>query len=213
MKGNKAPRTGNKVRSLAVIGIVGAALTAASCNSGTAPAVQMGQVQAKITDAPSDSLSSAVIWVSRVYLQGGADTASADTSGAVDLFNDPSNPKQYDLLTLQNSVTADLTGADTVDVGAYSMLRLVVDSARVTLASGLTFADGSTTATLTVPSGEETGIKVLLKGPIVVGGGSTTTIVVDFNVDQNFVIQRNLSGTISQVLFTPVLEEQSRTQS
>lgn len=213
MDGKKAPGTGNKVLSLAVIGVAAAALAVASCSSGTTPGVRTGQVQLKITDLPTDSLSSAVIWVSRVYLQGGADTTAADTAGAFDLFNDPSSPEQYSLLTLQDSVTADLTAAATVDAGSYAMLRIVVDSARVTLASGLTFADGTTTATLMVPSGAETGIKVLLKRPLVVAGGTTTTMVVDFNVNQNFSIQRNLNGTISQVLFTPVLQEQSRTQS
>ena len=70
----------------------------------------------------------------------------------MDLFNEPDTPHHYDLLELQDGLTADLTGVVDVDKGVYSDLRLVVDSARVTLVEDFKFTDGMSTTTLTVPS-------------------------------------------------------------
>ncbi len=224
MKENGTRRTGKKVPLLCAFGIVAASLTLASCDNGTAPQLQQAHVQVQLTDAPSDMLSSAEIWVSRVYLQGyaadsveadgmEADSAEADSMEEVDLFNDPSNPKHFDLLTLQDSVTAELTNVVDVDPGAYAQVRIVVDSARVTLAPGYVFADSTTTAVLQVPSGEDSGIKVSLNGALVTTSDSTTTVVVDFPVDRNFVIQMNQDGTIRAVLFSPLLTERERDRS
>ncbi len=97
-----------------------AVLAAAACDSdGTAPVTS--RVQVLLTDAPHEELDSALVWISRVYLQGGGglepDTAEADT----------------------------------------------------------------------------------------------TSVTVDFDVDQDFVIQRNpQTGAVKKILFTPVLREKSR---
>jgi hypothetical protein len=63
-----------------------------------------------------------------------------------------------------------------------------------------------------VPSGSQSGIKVDLGSAIVADDGETTVIVVDFDVDQNFVIQGNpeTPAGIMGILFTPVLKEKSR---
>jgi hypothetical protein len=222
MNGKNQPGTGKKVRLIALVAIVGAAVTAASCNSGTAPQLtsRIGQLAVRITDAPDSMLASADIWVSRVYLKGegesqhgdstASDSTSTDSTAVVDLFNDPTNPRHYDLLTLQDSVTAELAAATNIDVGNYDQLRIVVDSARVTLANGYFFADSSASMTLHVPSGAESGIKVELEDALGVASDSTTTITVDFNVADNFVFQMNQNGTIRQILFKPVIRERSR---
>lgn len=194
-----------------------AALAVAACDSdGTGPVTS--HVQVLLTDAPHEELDSALVWISRVYLQGGAglepDTAASDTTsagGRVDLFHDAANPLRFDLLKLRDGITADLTGLVEVDVGLYQGLRFVVDSARVYLAEGLAYEDGSTSGTLKVPSGQTSGIKVKLDDIIRAEEGDTTSITVDFDVDQNFVIQRNAqTGAVRQILFTPVLREKSR---
>ena len=112
------------------------------------------------------------------------------------------------------SVTVSSRKGDTlveVDEGPYQGLRLVVDSARVYLAEGLAFEDGSRSGTLKVPSGQTSGIKVKLADVIPAQEGDTTAVTVDFDVDQNFVIQRNpQTGAVKKILFTPVLREKSR---
>lgn len=221
------PALGTKVRMCLAASMVLLGLSACD-SSTTAPlATQPSQVRVLLTDAPSDMLDSANVWISHVYLQGGGgsepDTASADstaadstatdttTAGRVDLYNDPGHPLEYDLLTLQDSVTADVTGLVPVDAGAYQGLRFVVDSARVTLKAPYTFEDGSTSAALKVPSGSTSGIKVKLKDILMANSGDTTTVTVDFNVENNFVIQMNQqTGQVRRILFTPVLTEKSR---
>lgn len=187
------------------------AFAACSDDDPSAPANGTGHVQILVTDAPADYIAEAHIWVSRVYLQGGGE----DGAPAVDLFNDPENPVEFDLLLLQDGVTAQLTDAVDVDVGLYQQLRLIVDSARVTLIEGMTFNDGSTTRALFVPSGSQSGIKVTLTAPIEAEEGETTTVTVDIDVNQNFVIQGNpeTPAGINGILFTPKLVEKSRQSS
>lgn len=168
------------------------------------------RIKVLLTDAPAELLETAEVWISRVYLVPG------DEDGAgIDLFNDPDNAKHYDLLQLRDGVTAELTAATEVEAGRYAQLRLVVDSAVVTLAEGYTFTDGTTSRRLFVPSGSQSGIKVNLTGAIDAGAGETTEILVDFDVDQNFVIQGD-PGTpagIMGILFTPLLVEKDRSSN
>jgi len=205
--------TGNWVRTLALTTLV----AAGACSSSTGP--QTARIQVLLTDAPHEELDSAIVWISRIYLQGGGglepDTIDADSlaaSGRVDLFNRPGSPLVFDLLKLRNGITADLTSEEVVNVGNYQGLRLVVDSARVFLADGVTFTDGSTWGTLKIPSGYTSGIKVKLDDVLKAEGDRLLTITVDFDVDNNFKIMRNApGGSVTQVLFTPVLREKVRT--
>ena len=196
---------GKKVRALAVVGTV---LVAGACSESTGP--QLSRVRVELTDAPSDVIAKADVWISQVYLQGGGD-GTEEGSGRVILFENTDEPLHYELLTLRDGVTADLTGFVSVDVGTYQSVRFVVDSARVTLIEGVTFEDGTDNATLFVPSGSQSGIKVKLDDVIEAGEGESVTIVVDFDVDANFVIQGDHGpGGVRRILFTPTLKEWGR---
>jgi Domain of unknown function (DUF4382) len=166
----------------------------AACD-GTGP--RLARVSLYLTDAPADQIASAQVWISRAYLVPGT-----DEDGGTPGFTITSEPQHYDLLALQNGVTA-LLGSDLIPVGDYAQLRLVVDSARVSLAEGTTFADGSNTRLLKVPSGAQAGIKVTFPGLIHVDPAGSA-IVVDFPVAENFVFQGSPSSP-GGVLFTPVL--------
>ncbi len=210
-----AQRFAGNQKNLPILALA-ALLAAAACDSGTGP--ETSHVQVLLTDAPHPQLDSALVWISRVYLQGGGglepDTAASDSTsggGRVDLFNDPAHPLKYDLLKLRDGVTADLTGLVEVDVGLYQGLRFVVDSARVFLVEGLAFEDGARWGTLKVPSGQSSGIKVKLADILRAEEGDTTAITVDFDVDDNFKIQlKQQTGAVVKVLFTPVLKEKGR---
>lgn len=127
----------------------------------------------------------------------------------MDLFNDPENPREYDLLTLQGGVIADVTGEYEVPAGTYAQLRMVVSDARVVLEEGYEFNDGSTEKALFVPSGAQSGIKVMLLEPITTETGTLAVVPVDFDVNQNFVLQGDpeTPAGLNGVIFTPVLRE------
>ncbi|MGH7445264.1 MAG: DUF4382 domain-containing protein, partial [Longimicrobiales bacterium] len=151
----------------------------------------------------ADYLESAVVDISRIELlplDGSERIVITEAAGT------------YDLLTLQNGVTADL-GATSIPAGTYHELRMVVESAELTLKDGYEFEAGGSTQTLHVPSGSESGIKVKLRtadgdeqAGIEIRPGETV-LVVDFDVSQNFVIQGDAEtpAGIRSYSFTPVL--------
>ena len=122
------------------------------------------------------------------------------------------DPQQIDLLALRDGLVETLGTDVTVEPGTYGQLRIVVDRARVKLGEGLTFPDGSDSADLFIPSGVRNGIEVQLDEPVGAGEYDVIEILVDFDIDENFVLQ-GAPGTpagIRGVIFTPTLHEMSR---
>jgi hypothetical protein len=157
------------------------------------------------SEDPAAAFTSVSVSVSRMYL-----VPEGNTGEHVDLMT--GGPATLDLMHLDADAPRILSEVS-VPAGRYSQLRIVVDKADVTLAGGLTFDGGETTRTLVVPSGEQTGIKVNILGPIEADPGSWTSLLVDFDASRNFVIQGNpdTPAGIREVLFKPVLNEVSRT--
>ena len=142
----------------------------AACQSGAGP--QFTHVTIRLTDAPDPAITAASAFISTVYLIGG-DGIPRDT-----ITTGPST--EYDLLALQGGVTT-LLGDATIAAGDYSQLRLVVDSAKVTL-------DGETDPRiLKIPSGMQSGIKVNFAGPINLAP-PTVVVTVDFDVENSFSV-------------------------
>jgi len=161
------------------------------------------QVRVMLTDAPSDMIASAKVSISRVYLVG-------ENGNNVDLRTAADPVLSFDLLNLRNGLEA-LLADHLVPAATYGQLRLIVDSAEVTLVDGAHFSDGTTTKQLTVPSGAQTGIKVQLGSPITADAGELTIVTVDFDVADNFVLQGPADAP-NGVIFTPVLKEKGRTE-
>lgn len=180
--------------SFRLLVVVPTALALVACGGGT-DAGTTGQLNVQLTDAPNALLQSATAYISTIYMIGGADTA-----GRRDTI---SNTKQsFDLHQLTNGVTAAL-GTATIRTGSYTQMRLIVDSATVTLKAPLQFSDGTSSRTLQTPSAQRTGIKVNFAGPVSVVPGETI-LVVDFDVLRNFVFTGPNSAPTG-VLFKPVL--------
>jgi hypothetical protein len=173
--------------------LAGLVVALAACQGVSEP--QMSRVSVLLTDAASPALQSANVSVSTVYLVG-ADGTTRDTI--------TTSGGDFDLLQLQNGITT-LLGSATIPAGDYEQLRLVVTSANVTLADGYQFSDGTTSRDLKIPSGPQTGIKVDFGGPVQITAPSTT-LVVDFVVDQSFsFVFTGPSSAPNDVLFKPVL--------
>ena len=175
-----------------------------ACNHSDGMGGGTSQVRVMLTDAPSDQIASAKVVISRVYLVG-------DDGNAVDLRTASDTPLSFDLLNLRGGIEA-LLADHLVPAAPYGQLRLIVDSAEVTLVDGVRFSDGTSTKALKVPSGEQTGIKVLLGSPITADSGELTVVTVDFDVSDNFVLQ-GPSDAPNGVIFTPVLHEKGRTET
>lgn len=219
MNTTRTPRPRHKVTTLLGAAALLTAVGTACADSDPAGPAGTARIQILLTDAPSDMLDSAHVWISRVYLVGGGgdpDTAATDTvttGGTIDLFHDPAAPLVFDLLTLRDGVTADVTGEVPVEATTYRGLRFVVDSARVTLSEGFSFEDGSRVGSMKVPSGAQSGIKVKLDDVLDPDTDERLILTVDLDVDENFVIQmNNQTGTVRRILFTPVLKEKERTE-
>lgn len=141
-----------------------------------------------LTDAPSDYIAQAAVDIGEVELLGGP-------SGPIVLsFNGTDGP--VNLLELRGDAAMELANAD-IEPGGYSEIRLEVESASVTLAEGYVFSDQSSTQELTIPAGGQQGIVLNLgpaqgraPGEFEVESGETT-LLVDFDVNQSFVLQGN----------------------
>ncbi|MFW6083718.1 MAG: DUF4382 domain-containing protein [Gemmatimonadota bacterium] len=180
------------------------ALAFGACDESTSPE-GTGQFSVALTDAPSAMFAEAVVDIGAIQLFGGA-------GGPITLTQDGG---VHDLLELQDGVMADLATLD-IEAGTYHQLRLIVESAEVTLAEGYEFADGSTTRALFVPSGAQTGIKVNLRyaedageesAGVEIASGETILVVLDMDVERNFVLQGDPDGPegLLDVLFTPLV--------
>lgn len=179
------------------------AIGAMACEDSTSPQEGTGQFSVALTDAPSAMFAEATVDIGGIQLIGDGAPITLTNDGGV-----------HDLLALQNGVMADLATLD-VEAGTYHQLRLIVESAQVTLAEGFEFADGTTTRALFVPSGAQTGIKVNLRNAdggeesagVEISSGETILVVLDMDVERNFVLQGNPDGPqgLLDVQFTPLL--------
>ena len=210
--------TRSKSTLLATFMLVAAALAAAcSGDSGVTTGLNSsnsGTMVVRLTDAPflADSLKSVDIFVVRVDARqsdvdsSGADRALSDDSSSAGGWKTVASPNaSFNLLSLQNGVAATLGQADLAP-GTYSGFRLIIDPTKssVTLKGGQVLS-GSTNPGVTFPSASRSGIKIVLAQPVQITAGTTTSLLVDFNVNDSFVMRGN---TIDKngLLFKPVIK-------
>jgi hypothetical protein len=194
-----------KQRWLVVVGVCTAAL-AGACSDTTNP--RTGHLVVKLTDAPFplDELQSVDIYVVRVDARAAAveetEAAAAETEEAEAESNGwttlATPNASVNLLTLQNGITTTL-GQTSLTEGSYAGLRLVIDPSKssITLKSGEKL-DG------TFPSASRSGIKIQLTKPVEVEGDATTTMVLDFDVANSFVMRGQ--SMQNGLLFKPVVK-------
>ncbi|MCM4152391.1 DUF4382 domain-containing protein [Arenibacter sp. N53] len=107
---------------------------------------------------------------------------------------------EVNLLDLTNGVTKNLADLD-VPVGTYDLVRVYVKGVNVVLTDGSTFD-------LKVPSGEQSGIKIFIKPGLVVNGGLSADLLLDFDVSKSFVAKGGGSNleNITGFNFKPVIK-------
>lgn len=176
----------------------------AGCSPNPA-GMSYGTVNVHMTDAPGDFESvNLVITQVSAHLGGDSfddesdttetDTTQTDNSGWIVLNGTPAT---YDLLTLQNGVFVTI-GTAQVPAGHYTQVRLK-------LGAGSTVTVDGVVHPLTVPSGMQTGLKLI--GPFDVPAGGTVDIALDFDaarsIHQSGAGSYTLKPTVKVVPFTP----------
>jgi len=190
------------------------AVGAMNACGGDSTATANGTLVVKLTDAPfpTDSVDSVNIFVVRVDARvadadsGAAATGVADDSATMGGWKTIASPNDtINLMSYQNGAALTL-GTGTLSEGTYSGFRLVIDPSKswVRLKGGMMLS-GTSTPNVAFPSGSRSGIKITLSSPVTINAGGTTTMVVDFNVGNSFVLRGN-SITQNGLLFKPVIQ-------
>ena len=132
-----------------------------------------GRVHLVLGDAPYpvDMIQSAEVMVEAV---------SVHIAGDEDNWHQllPFTPKTFDLLDLQNGVTAELVEGE-VPVGDLDEIRLLISSGEIVLVDERSFS-------LTVPSGSSSGLKIKVRPPVAVEGDLTSDILLDMDISRSF---------------------------
>lgn len=147
-----------------------------------------GTVTLRITDAPVDSST-----VGNVFVQFSAIELQGD-GGRINFYycEDPANaanppvvsttpctkpkPKQIDLLALNSGLSDVLLDGQTVPAGHYNWIRLAVDTAGAM--DSYIVVSGAPNE-LTIPSGDETGLKLNRGFNVAAGGNANFTVDFD----------------------------------
>jgi hypothetical protein len=162
----------------------------------SAPSGSQGTLNLRITDSPFGKAKAVLVTFSDVSMHRNGDWKKVP-------FADGSSTRTCDLKKLENS-TQDLLGTGPLDAGEYTMIRLVVQSARVYLDNAAVSATpcaasipapAGAVSNATMPSGE-----VKLNGSFGVATGGATTILIDFDGESSFSQTGNGSYMINPVV-------------
>lgn len=198
-----------RVRSMTALALAATVVYMGAC--GDSPTASgRGTLAVRLTDAPfpTDSVSSVDIFVVRV--DGRLKTADSlaveqDSAGTNGWTTLAAPNMSVNLLAYQNGSSLPL-GAATLAEGSYHGFRLVIDPSQssITLKNGVVLS-GSSSPSVSFPSGSRSGIKIVLTKPVEIVASDTTTMLVDFDVANSFVLRGN---TILQngLLFKPVVK-------
>ncbi len=167
----------------------GLALVLALAGCGDSSTTGTGKLTLQITDAPVDTAEHVYVQFSGLEIQsaGGMRTTlyycqdamtPATTIVSTTACSTPAAPKQIDLLALTGGQAEVLLNGFILPAGYYSWIRLMVDTAGI-LDSYIVLLGGAEFE-LTVPSGDETGLK--LNRGIVVPSGGSANFTIDFDL-------------------------------
>jgi Domain of unknown function (DUF4382) len=171
-------------------------VTLTSCGGGGSDP-GTGSLSVQLTDAPVDGAANVVVVFTGLELHRSDGTLVTLDFGTT---SGQANTKSIDLIKLQNGVTGVLTEGAAVPAGDYQWMRLKVladknsqGESYITLLNGAQYP-------LYIPSGAETGLKLVR--PFTVAQGSTTRLLIDFDLrksvtappgqDPNYVLKPTL---------------------
>lgn len=156
-----------------------------------------GRLVVKITDAPFpvDMVESAEVTITKIEIRKAGDGIS-DGNPFVVIWE---GSETFNLLDLRNGVVEDLLNIE-IPAGEYNLIRLYVDEASLKVKDGDNFR-------LKIPSGKQTGIKIFIRPGLVVDGGLTSELLLDFDLSRSFLMKGNMDSPagIKGFAFKPVI--------
>lgn len=159
-----------------------------------------GTVSVLLTDAPfpSDQVAEANILIDRIELRKAEDPEVEDSA---EFFVVSEELQEFNLLDLRNGITSQVGEAE-LETGVYDQIRLHIVEANVVLND-----EENTVFDLKIPSGASSGLKINIVNGLEVTGGSTNTLILDFDVSKSFVVQGNAKAAkgIKGFIFKPVI--------
>jgi len=171
---------------LSAVLAAGALAAIAGCNGNSSNA--QGQMSLGVTDTPVDGAAKVVVAFKGVELHG--------PNGVVK--ENFSSEKTIDLLSLQGDASSKLLDNVTVDAGQYQWIRLDLD-----LSKSYIQLDNGNQYSLTIPSGAQTGLK-LVSG-FTVAQGSQSSFMIDFNLRKALTMTSNQATGSATYILKPAL--------
>lgn len=185
--------------------LAGILILATSCNKvDDSVGGGKGKLTLKLTDAPFpvSLVDQALVTIDKIEIRSAkaattTSTTTDDESQYTVLYS--GTGKQFDLLDLQNGVTAELMSMD-LPAGSYDFIRMHVAKSEVFLKDGTHFD-------LKIPSGTSSGLKIKISPELVIESGIDSEVLLDFDVSKSFITQGNMNTMhgIKGFLFKPVL--------
>lgn len=171
-----------KIRIIGLIGIL--LLIMVSCQKNDRNDDKLGILRISITDDPFpiEFIQEASITITKIEIRS-MDDGDGYPFMTLPLLEDTIT---LNLLDLQNGVVEKLVELE-VPTGSYDLIRLYVAEATLVVGNG----GASETYNVKVPSGAQTGIKIFIEPPIIVDGGLTADLLLDFNLEKSFVVKGN----------------------
>lgn len=125
-------------------------------------------------------------------------TAGADSEALYSVLYSGEG-KVFDLLDLQNGITAELMNME-IAIGSYDLIRMHVKKSEVVLKDGTIYD-------MKIPSDVTGGIKIKITPELVIEDGVESEVLLDFDVSKSFITQGNLKSAqgIKGFLFNPML--------
>lgn len=153
---------------LGLTGLMGMLFLFNSCkkdNGGT------GNIIIRLTDAPGK------------YQQVNVDIQKISVhlvpnSGSASWIDLPTKSGVYDLIKLQNGIDTTIVNTSQLAAGKITQMRLILGTNNTVMAD-------SAMHSLTVPSGSETGIKLI--GKLVVDPNQTLNVLLDFDANESVI--------------------------
>ena len=185
-KSNSLLRQANS--TLAFIALTAAMLTVAGCSGGggdEGSKPQTGMLKIGLSDAPVDAADAVVVQFTGVELKpANGEAFSVDFAA-----------KTIDVLTYQGTDRVMLLDGEQVPAGDYQWMRLKVNADPNVAGDSYITVNGAQ-CEMRIPSGDETGLK-LIRG-FTVGVGTTTDFTIDFDLRHSVVRPPGQDGMTEQ---------------